>query len=173
MTAKPTPSRLPRAFVRVSKCPICGYSLKDIDDDLPCPECGSEIDRDLLTSPEMHDAVRTTKIWCILAVIGWSIFGFGYLAYNMVSFSVKNFYHPGTYGPIHYAAVWLTTGAMVALIVLSCLWYRHTRREIYRFAIRRSPSLAEPPKRVVAAGLAGVLLGLVGCLGIIGLISAV
>lgn len=168
----PPPSRLPTAFVRVSRCPICKYSLKDLADDRPCPECGSSIDRDLLTSPEMQDAVAATKIWCTLGIIGWAIIAFGYWAYNMVLLSVLNSYYPGTYGSNHFAGVWCRTAFVIAPIALSCSWHRHARRNLYKFAVTAKHGIAKTPKRVIAVNLPGLLLGILGCIGLLALVSA-
>ncbi|MCR9077054.1 MAG: hypothetical protein NXI07_13525, partial [bacterium] len=70
-----TPSRLPTAFVRVSRCPICRYSLKDLDEHCPCPECGEQIDRALLHAPSYTGPVSETRFWCALGAAGWLIIG--------------------------------------------------------------------------------------------------
>lgn len=171
MNSQP-PTRLPRAFISVSRCPLCAYSLKDLGENLPCPECGAEIDRDLLNSSEMHDAVVATRTWCTMGIIGWLLIAFGHWAYNMVLFAVMNGYYPGTYGAIHHAAVWLSAGAVIAPIALCGSWHRHARRNIYRIASERSSLAVKTPKRVVAVSLPGIVLGVFGCLWIIALIGA-
>ncbi len=167
------PSRLPTAFVRVSRCPICKYSLKDLDEDLPCPECGNEIDRDLISSPEMNDAIAVTRTWCTLGFIGWGIFAFGYWAYNMILMQVMNGYYPGTYGPNHFAGIWLQTASVLAPFALCISWFRNARRMIYQHAIHRRGRRAKAPKRVILVCLPGLLVGLLGCAGIVMMLSAV
>lgn len=169
----PTPSRLPTAFVRVSKCPICRYSLKDLADDAPCPECGTEIDRDLLTSPRMHDAIAVTKSWCTIGFIGWAIFAFGYWAYNMILMEVMNGYYPGTYGINHFAGIWLQTASVLAPFALCISWFRNAKQIIYQHAIRRRSRKAKTPKRVILVCLPGLLVGLLGCGGIVMMVSAI
>lgn len=166
------PSRLPTAFIRVSRCPICRYSLRDLPEHRPCPECGALIDADLLTSPKMQDAVAATKTWCTLGILGWLIVAFGYWAVNMVSLSVMNSYYPGSYGPNHFAGVWCRTAFVIAPVALSCSWHRHARQNIYQIANRGTEHRARTPRRVIAVNLPGVLLGLFGCLGLVALVSA-
>lgn len=120
----------------------------------------------------MGKAVTATKIWCLLGTIGWAIVGFGYWAYQMVGLLVMNSYYPGTYGLNHYAGVWCRTAIVIVPIVLSCSWYRHARRNVYRIACRRTPRTAKVPNRVVAVNLPGVLLGLLCGIGIISLLLA-
>lgn len=120
----------------------------------------------------MHDSITATKTWCTLGIVGWVIIGFGYWAYNMVLLTVLNNYYPGTYGPNHFAGVWCRTAVVIAPIALSCSWYRHARRNIYLIAISSNKGSAKTPRRVIAVNLPGIGLGLVGCLGIVGLLAA-
>lgn len=167
------PSRLPSAFIRVSRCPICRYSLNDLAPDTPCPECGHDIDRDLYTSPEIKDAIAVTRTWCTLGLIGWCIFAFGYWAYNMILMQVMNGYYPGTYGPNHFAGIWLQTASVSAPIALCISWFRNARRMIYQHAMGRRFRRAKVPKRVILVCLPGLLVGLLGCAGIVMMLSAV
>ena len=126
----PPPARIPAAFIRVSRCPICAYSLKDLADDADCPECGSTIDRDLYTSPQMQDAVAATKTWCTMGIIAWGICAVGYWLLSMAMLNVSNYYFPGSVGTSDYVGVWLQTGIVIAPIAISCRWWRDARRTI-------------------------------------------
>lgn len=156
----------------VSHCPLCKYSLKDLAADQPCPECGCVIDRDLLTSPEMIDAVGLTKTLCAFGIIGWMVFAFGYWAYNMVLIAVMNSYYPGTFGTNDTAGVWCKTAFVIAPVALCCSWHRHARQRIYQFALKREPCIAKTPKRVVFYSAPGILLGFLGGIGILMLLSS-
>jgi hypothetical protein len=163
MTTQP-PSRLPSAFIRVSRCPICNYSLKDLAQDAPCPECGQDIDRDLYTSPEIQDAVAATKTWCFMGVIAWGLIALAYWALSMAMLTVMNGYYPGTFGANHYAGVWCRTAIAIAPIALACSWHRNARRIIYQHAMRRADRAPRTPKRVIAINGLGMGLFLTGCL---------
>ncbi|MCA9276778.1 MAG: hypothetical protein KDA29_12180 [Phycisphaerales bacterium] len=158
------PSRLPSAFIRVSRCPICRYSLKDLAPDAPCPECGQDIDRDLFTSPEIQDAVTQTRAWCTLGIAAWALIAIAYWGMSTAMLSVLNSYYPGVYGANHYAGVWCRTAIVIAPIALSCSWHRHARRIIYRHASRRADRKPTLPKRVIAINGLGMGLFLLGCL---------
>jgi len=157
------PSRLPSVYAGVSRCPICAYSLRDLGRDLPCPECGSVIDVEVLTSPEMHDAVAGAKTWCTIGMVAWAICGFAYWAGSMAHLSVINGYYPGTYGPNHFAGVWCRTAVVIAPIALSASWFRNARRMIYRIAMERASPAAKTPRRVILVNLLGIALLTGGC----------
>lgn len=158
-----TPSRLPDTVVRVSRCPICKYSLKDLDEQLPCPECGSPIDRDLITSPKMQDAIAATKTWCTLGAIGWTLTGFGIWIVGMASFAFARTYGGLLPGPYDELSVWLRTSSAIAPITLCIAWHIGAKRNIYRSALQRSGGKPKTPKRVILVCLPGIAMGLFGC----------
>lgn len=125
-----------------------------------------------MSSPSLSHAAGATKIWCVLGIIGWAIAGFGYWAYSMVTLSVMNNYFPGMYGANDFAGVWCRTAIVVAPIALSCVWFRHARRYVYRISVRKESLTASTPGRVIAVNLPGILLGLVGGMGILALLAA-
>ena len=151
-----TPSRLPTAFVRVSKCPICRYSLKDLSNDADCPECGHDIDRDLYTSVEMQNAVAVTRTWCTLGIIAWCICGLGYWALNSAQLHTMNYYIPGSSGPLEYTSVWLKACIAIAPVVVSYSWGRNARRLIYRAAVKREPHRVTTLRKAVALNMMGI-----------------
>lgn len=168
----PPPSRLPSAFVSVSSCPICAYSLKDLAVDAPCPECGQAIDHVLLASQDLHNKITETRTWCVLGIMGWCIAAFVFWSYNMIVISIMNSYYPGTYGLIDKAGVWLQTSFVFAPIVLCYSWRRNAKRMIYRAATKHAENKVKTPKRVLLVISPGVLFGLAGCLGILAMLSA-
>ena len=168
----PPPSRLPSAFIRVSRCPICNYSLKDLAQDAPCPECGQDIDRDLYTSPEIQDAVAATKTWCTMGIIAWIICAVGYWLLSMAMLNMSNFYFPGSIGTNDYIGVWLRTSIVIAPIALACRWWRRARRIIYTLAQKMNPERVRVPRRVIVVNLLGIVLLLGSCfLGIVASIA--
>lgn len=162
MTKQPS-SRLPTAFIRVSRCPICKYSLRDIAQDHPCPECGNIIDRDLLTSPEMQDAVAATKTWCTLGVIGWLFIGFAIWLIGMLNIALAQSYAGHIPGPFDFPSVWLRTAFVLAPISLCVHWFRGARPVTYRIATRPKSKKAKTPRRVIFVALPGVVFGLFSC----------
>ena len=163
----PPPARIPAAFIRVSRCPICAYSLKDLADDADCPECGSTIDRDLYTSPQMQDAVAATKTWCTMGIIAWVLIAISYWGLSTAGLSVMNSYYPGMYGGNHFLAVWFRTAIAIAPIALSCSWHCSAKRIIYRHAMRRDHREPKTPRRVIAINGLGLGLLLIGCCGVL------
>ena len=164
-----TPTRLPRAFVRISVCPVCGYSLQDLAVDANCPECGAVIDRYLYTSVEMQNAVAITRTWCTLGSIAWGILGFVFWFLSMAMLNVNAYYFPGTVGVLSYVAVWAQSVWVLVPIVLSIRWWRRARPLIYKVAITREPQLVRPLSAAVVLNFVGILLLCGGCLlGILG-----
>jgi len=150
-----TPSRLPAAFVRVSKCPLCRYSLKDLADDAPCPECGSQIDRELLSSPELRHTVNSAKDWSLSGILSWGVITLLLMLFvlpiQMSNWARRNFE--------------LEEYALVAIVLLipslstiaSFRWHFASARIIYRGCIRRNRA-PRIPIRIISASLIGMLL---------------
>ncbi len=148
-----TPSRLPTAFVRVSKCPICRYSLKDLADDAPCPECGTEIDRVLFTSTEFNKAVMQTKDWCTLCIGSWAILG-------AIQF-LPVIYAIGTVqsGQISILGLFFMLFVMVIVLtglIVSVNWYRNAHLLVYRTVHRSRKGKILLPRRVIGMTMLGL-----------------
>lgn len=153
-----TPSRLPTAFVRVSRCPICTYSLKDLAEELPCPECGSPIDRDLITSPEMHDAIATTRAWCSMGALGWIITTYAWWTANTITIPYS--------GPValsEHIDDLISSAGILLLAIYLMLWWFKAKRSIYVLAIRKGARRAKTPLRVPIVAIPGMMLGVFGC----------
>ncbi len=153
-----TPSRLPTAFVRVSRCPICRYSLKDLDEQCPCPECGEQIDRALLHAPSYTGPVSETRFWCALGAAGWLIIGSTILVLTLSG--------------LRSVGV-ISVGGLLMLIIISFPFLsafsllrkgRLARIDTYR-ALKKAPSgKVQVPMSVVVLATIGMLIGVV-CIG--------
>ena len=161
MPAKPTSSRLPRAFVRASRCPICAYSLTDLAPDANCPECGSEINRSLLASHEFRFAVDSTKGWCWHGILSW-----GFITCLLLTFGVLIKLQSNMTGRSNDMEQFLLFTIVllipVTATVVSIRWHVVSTRMIYKRCSRkkRSPRI---PIRIVVTTLIGMLLTCTSC----------
>lgn len=155
-----TPSRLPAAFVRVSKCPICRYSLKDLADNAPCPECGELIDRALLRSPNYIGPISETRFWCMLGSFGWITIALTLLfSYLRVSNPVNVLSFEGL-----SAAILIATPVLFAVSLQ--IWARKARRRVYEALKKSKTGRVQVQLRVMILASIGMLVGVV-CIGVL------
>ena len=155
-----TPSRLPTAFVRVSKCPLCRYSLKDLADDAPCPECGELIDRALLRSPNYIGPISETRFWCMLGSVGWITIALTLLfSYLRASNPVNVLSYEG-----------LSAAILIAIPILFAaslqIWARKARHRVYKALKKSKTGRVQVQIRVMALALIGMLMGVI-CFGVL------
>lgn len=144
-------------------CPVCRYSLSQLPDVTNCPECGVEIDRQLIASHELDDTIGSVKGLCTLGIVGVLVFAFMYWASSMVMLSVMNMYYPGSVNSYQYAGVWMRTSFVIAPVAIMSSWHRQSRKNSYRSALKRSPRVAKIPKRVLLLTIPAMLIGMIGC----------
>jgi hypothetical protein len=146
--------------VRVSKCPMCRYSLRDLADDAPCPECGEVIDRVLLRSPNFTGPVSETRYWCTLGTVGWITIALTVLV-SIVSVAspVDLFSYAG-----FVAAFFIS----IPLVFAGCLqiWAHRARRRVYQALKKSRSGRVQVQIRVMALASVGMLVGVI-CIGVL------
>jgi hypothetical protein len=158
---KNKPTHFSQAFVRVSKCPICGYSLKDLAEELPCPECGVEIIHYLVTHPDMKDAVWMTRRLSALGSVGWFIFAIVWFFVN-VGLS-KSF--SGNRGPIPISILLSTSMVSIAGLSLAIylgVWWIQAKKRLYWRSANQNKS-AKTPIAIFIIGIPGLIAGVLCC----------
>lgn len=159
------PSRLPAAFVRVSKCPICRYSLQGIPRNLPCPECGTEIEYEIVQSPFFRSAVLKTRVWCTAGSVGWAIFA---IVWWIANLNVAGFVisMPDRQAFEKHWEVWCLSIAGALMSGYLLLWAVRARRLIYFKALKANNKPARPVHydKIIVIGL---IFGFICVVGVV------
>ena len=152
-----TPTRLPQAFIRVSKCPICKYSLRDLAVDANCPECGAAIDRDLFASSVMREAVNRTKGMCLRGALAWGLLLGLFWLISTIWTAENRISTPGTFIVSKVVLAWLISSSPVVAIGFLIHWWRNARSLIYKNTVIHEQKTL-PLRRAGMLELAGAVL---------------
>jgi hypothetical protein len=137
-------------------CPLCKYDQTGVQSHI-CPECGIEIDLEIMGNDLYHSSIHATKILCVLGICSWLFCGFGLWLLGMASIALAE-----TYGGLipsyrDYAGVWLRSMIVIAPIALLFGWYRSSADQIYSCTLRGVWKMPRVLYRVQAISIPGIL----------------
>jgi hypothetical protein len=140
-------------------CPICRYSLEGLET-LVCPECGVELDLDLISIVHNHDSIALTKTWATIGVVAWLIVGVMIWFFGAVLISLRQTY--GGIQPTVYdiAGMWLRSLIIIAPIALLIGWACSNRRRLYHQLLKEPARKPKPLTRVVFVASIAIVIDL-------------
>lgn len=115
---------------------MCRYSLEAFGDGRVCPECGVEVDFDLVQSTAFADAVTKTRAWCMAGLVCYPIVGFVYWFDLLIRIALKRSYGSGFIEACEYESFLFRVLVIIAPIALIWGWRRNASEIIYRRALR-------------------------------------
>lgn len=138
-------------------CPGCQYSLKGLDDNSLCPECGADFDRDRLAPATVHSAVDRSTTWCGLGALGWIAFAYLWWLMHIIRIPAPMYEERLDLG--EHLDDLASTAAIFAFAVCLIILRFKSIKIMHTHAIRTSQTRLRVPRRILLVAIPGIISG--------------